>query len=207
LKSLFLFVLLIASVPAAAACSCGGATIEEGFENADLVFVGTALDIAPPDVWLVPGWRLRTTTFEVEETFKSALRSWDAGRVTLAHSEDNCDAAFEPGVRYLVFAWWTDDQLARSGYCAPNEVLSPDSEAVARVRAVADTATFRPPLRDPSSQRTGEVEAEEGMEGRASWWSLGLNVVLGVALLLLLAHRRARASQPTPAGRPGGHSV
>ena len=89
--------------------------MEEGFRRAHLVFVGTALDIPQPDARVLPGWRLETTTFEIEETLKSPfVKRWESGRITLAHTSDNCDPAFEPGVRYLVFAWWKENQFVKS---------------------------------------------------------------------------------------------
>ena len=118
--------------------------MEEVFEDAHLVFVGTALAEPSPDVWIAPYWRLGFTTFEVEETFKDDYGVGDSGRVSLYRPEHNCAASFDAGRRYLVFAWRTEGQLAESSYCAGNEVVTEDSESLARVRAVA--AGWSPPL-------------------------------------------------------------
>ena len=184
---------LIVFAPVVTACSCGGATIEGGFEGAQLVFVGTALDPSQPDAWIAPGFPLRVTNFEVEEVLKGPRRP-DSGLVSLVRNSDNCNPSFESGQRYLIFAWWRGGQLPESSFCAPNEVIADDSDILTLARAIADTLTYRPPPLGYSEPPELVAITEAPGQGGALWVSVALNVALGAALLSLLAYRRARAS-------------
>ena len=131
------------------------------------------------------------TTFEVEETFKDVYSMRNSGRVSLYRPEHNCAASFAPGRRYLVYAWRTDGLLAQSSYCAANEIVTDDSESLARVRTVASTWSPEPPQ---SQEGRGLDEQATGDALSFFWWSVGLNVFLGAALLLAFVYRRGQAS-------------
>jgi hypothetical protein len=114
-------VVVTLSAPAAWACSCAaGWTPERAFAAADVVFLGTATPPEPSGLWIAPYERLRATTFEVEAMFKDSY-AWREGtpiQISLADREDSCATSFEPGGRYLVYAWRTEGQLPQTSYCA-----------------------------------------------------------------------------------------
>ena len=185
----------------ARACSCKSATPEEVFEIVDVVFVGTALPREPSDLWIAPYERLGATTFEVDTMFKDsyAWREDTPVRISLADREDSCAVSFEPGQRYLVYAWRPEGQLPYTGLCAGNEVVDDTSASLARVRAVAANWTHPdpPPIPGAARDRESELSAATDTEVEATpfpWWSVALNVVLGLALLVTWTRRRARAS-------------
>ena len=175
--------------------------MEGVFETVDVVFVGTALPSEPSDLWVAPYERLGATTFEVETMFKDSY-AWREGtpiRISLADREDSCAVSFEPGQRYLVYAWRPEGQLPYTGLCAGNEVVADTSASLARVRAVSANWTYPdpPPLPGATRDRENELSAstDTGTEVTSFlWWSVALNVVLGLSLLVTWSRRCARAS-------------
>jgi hypothetical protein len=119
---------LVAPVARVAACSCREMTPQQAFDNADVVFVGTAVAAVAPigddpfDPLLV--------RFVVEEVRKDA-GSLDRELVVETQRDSAiCGASFEVGTRYVVYANLKDGGLS-SSLCSGNEVLgaglSPDS--------------------------------------------------------------------------------
>ncbi len=193
-------VLVVISLGAAEAraCSCKSATPEEVFELADVVFVGSTVAREPSSLWVAPFVRLGATTFEVAETFKDDYYAvQDSGRFSLADRDDSCAVSFEPGRQYLVFAWRTDGQLATTTLCAGNKAVSDTSATLARVRAVAASWTYPDPPRLPDATHGGvnKLATSADVAGPPfPWWSVALNVVLGITLLLVWTRRCAQAS-------------
>ena len=168
------------------------------FDIVDVVFVGTALPRESSDLWIAPYERLGATTFEVETMFKDsyAWRKDTPIRISLADRDDSCAVSFEPGRRYLVYAWRPEGQLPYTGLCAGNEVVADTSDSLVRVRELAAVWT-RPDSPPPPGFTQAEPEPASvppPSGSRLLLWSIFLNVVLGVSLAFLWLRRRAQAS-------------
>jgi hypothetical protein len=97
-----------AAASPAADCDCGRVQrVEEELRKADAVFLGEA--VAPEGGVVTEAWDwlrgVRRQRFRVEQAFKGSTEE----RIVIETSSDGCAYTFEPGSRYLVYAFAVDE--------------------------------------------------------------------------------------------------
>lgn len=156
ISALFIALFVLFATPSFA-CSClGYDTLAEHWEATDVIFEGTALrTVREGD----EGGFRRMTTFHVVDGHKGNLPD----TISVLHSDPEvcciCGVGFEPGERYLVFAFERSDGRLSTGLCSsPRGTLEDYLNALAR-----QTVYPVPDALDPTSDASGrETQCLEG---------------------------------------------
>lgn len=185
--------------PSAAASCAVTPTVTQALTESDLVFIGTAVNLANADRW---------GTFVVERTWKGdpgaervEVRAGPPGSGG-SGAATSVDRTYQLGTRYLVFAravssgdrsygpgaLWSDNACsATQPYTAGLDQFRPAGvETLDERTAPATIRAPLPPIRTPRG----------GGEGQASWaWVPGI-VTLAIVLGVIFIPHRGRAKEP-----------
>lgn len=125
-----LFVLGIGTTTAFA-CICGKTSTCERFNYYDAIFVGKAVRI---DRETKNEWKTESTVFEVKETFYGEK----ARSISVQNKSGfSCDAEFEVGQTYLVFAKGDRKDGFGTGFCSGNLPIIYAQEEIAKLRIMS----------------------------------------------------------------------
>jgi len=162
------------------ACSCaGGASLEEELESSDAVFAGAVTEIEREDHAPGVGPPLGRVTFDVNESWKGVTEG--TASVYGQGDEVSCGLDFDPGERYLVYAYRTGDHLETS-FC---EATKPLAEAREDLRLLGSPSSTLP---DTGGPEPAQVPASRAAVAVAS---VAL-IALAGALILRQRLRRGR---------------
>ena len=115
------------------ACTCSAASPRRAFRDAAVVFIGQVLDAGRPDNEFREKGYDSQIKFKIEESWKGSDRS-----EIIVFSDYWLGACpgfnFEPGEKYLVYAYREKDILITSSECAPSLPEAKASENIKNLR-------------------------------------------------------------------------
>lgn len=125
-----LFVFCIGTTTAFA-CICGKTSTCEQFNYYDAIFVGKAVRI---DREAKDEWKTESTVFEIKETFYGEK----ARSISVQNKSGfSCNAEFEVGQTYLVFAKGDRKDGFGTGFCSGNLPINYAQEEIAKLRLMS----------------------------------------------------------------------
>jgi hypothetical protein len=135
------FLLLMFSfsqVSLAYSCATKGPEPCSGFKAADVVFVGTVLDIEnpPPDDGGLGGPGISRYRFRIDENFAGA--QGQEIDVYSGRGGADCSYHFRKGQQYLVFPYRNEDSRLFVGICSPTRAIDGAQAILPQLRAMRD---------------------------------------------------------------------
>ncbi len=123
-----------AVIPVAFACSCINASPEQLYKNAQIVFVGTAMEqVASPSISRVD------VHFHITATWKGF--AGDELWLSTSDSTGACGVIFQTGRMYIVLASKDSDGILRTTQCSGTQEFSPTSTLTKYLQSLQSTSS------------------------------------------------------------------
>jgi hypothetical protein len=120
------------------ACSCEGIPrIHDNWQNADQVFIAECINLdTSGNFYSYFGGKVAIFTLHIEEMFKDDIYYGNDKRTFMSLGGGSCDSYFEPGKKYLVYAYYSfNSGFLKSSACSrTNLMTNVDSGEIKKLR-------------------------------------------------------------------------
>lgn len=197
LAAMTMALVIVGGATPAAACSCGGTSDEQALARADAAFVGSLVDIVPPErTGIMSSADPERFVFDVDEVFKGEITVVQS--VVTARDGASCGLEIAGAGPFLVFAF--EESTLTSG-AREGEVYSHLCSGTRPISSGDIPASFegRPPIpattpvpAEESSERAPAGSTDDDRSGTdlVLWIGAGLAAVLAAATLVVLRARK-----------------